>query len=179
MSFFAELKRRNVVRVGMAYAVTAWLVLQLGDIIADNFSVPDWTMSAILLALVCGFPIALVFAWAFELTPEGVKREKDVDRSQSITQKTGRKLDRAIIVILVLALGYFVFDKFSPVTDEPASQPVATTDMDEPGTVSSGDGPRDRNRGHSREFHRGAAVREHVQRPGPGILFPMAFPRNC
>jgi TolB-like protein/Tfp pilus assembly protein PilF len=114
LSFFEELKRRNVVRVGIAYTVTSWLVLQLADIIVDNLPVPDWTMQAIMLALVCGLPVVLVFAWAFELTPEGLKKEKDVDRSESITNKTGRKLDRAIIVILVFALGYFVFDKFAP-----------------------------------------------------------------
>jgi TolB-like protein/tetratricopeptide (TPR) repeat protein len=130
VSFFSELKRRNVVRVGIAYAVTAWLVLQLADIIVDNFTVPGWMMSAIVLLLVCGFPIALVFAWAFELTPEGVKREKDVERSQSITRQTGRKLDRAIIVVLVLALGYFVFDKFSPVVVD--SEPAAESAQAEP-----------------------------------------------
>ena len=113
MSFFEELKRRNVVRVGIAYTVTAWLVLQLADIVIDNIPAPDWAMQTIMLVLAGGLPIALVFAWAFEMTPEGLKKEKDVDRSQSITPKTGRKLDRAIIVILALALGYFVWDKVS------------------------------------------------------------------
>lgn len=107
MSFFEELKRRNVVRVGIAYTVTAWLLLQLADIVFDNVPAPDWAMQTIMLMLAGGLPIALIFAWAFEMTPEGLKKEKDVDRTQSITPQTGRKLDRAIIVILVLALGYF------------------------------------------------------------------------
>jgi TolB-like protein/Tfp pilus assembly protein PilF len=113
VSIFAELKRRNVFRVGIAYVVTAWLVLQVADIVLDNIEAPHWLMQAIMLLLAIGLPLALVFAWAFELTPEGLKKEKDVDRAQSITHVTGRKLDRSIIVILALALGYFAWDKFS------------------------------------------------------------------
>ncbi len=117
MSLFEELKRRNVFRVGIAYAVTAWLLLQLADIVLDNSPAPPWVMQVIMLMLVIGFPLALLFAWAFELTPEGIKKEKDVDRTQSITRNTGRKLDRTIIVVLVLALGYFAWDKFSSPED--------------------------------------------------------------
>jgi TolB-like protein len=113
MSFFAELKRRNVFRVGVAYAVVAWLVLQVTDVVLNNVEAPGWVFQVILLVLGIGFLMALVFAWAFELTPEGIKREKDVDRSQSITTQTGRRLDRTIIVVLALALGYFAWDKFS------------------------------------------------------------------
>ena len=112
MSFFAELKRRNVFRVGIAYAVTSWLLIQLTDILFESIGAPPWVMQAMFVILAAGLVIALIFAWAFEMTPEGVKKEKDVDRSQSITSHTGRKLDRTIIVILVLALGYFVADKF-------------------------------------------------------------------
>ena len=112
MSFFEELKRRNVFRVGIAYAITAWLLLQLSDILVPLLNLPESAQRFVLLLLVIGFLPALIFAWAFEMTPEGIKREKDVDRSQSITQKTGRKLDRSIIVILALALLYFAYDKF-------------------------------------------------------------------
>jgi len=112
MSLFEELKRRNVFRVGIAYAVTAWLLLQVADIVLQNIDAPGWLMKAIMLLLAIGFPLALLFAWAFELTPEGLKKEKDVDRTRSITQQTGRKLDRTIIVIMALALGYFAWDKF-------------------------------------------------------------------
>jgi len=109
---FEELKRRNVVRVGIAYLVAAWLVLQVIDLVIENIAAPPWVMQLILVAAALGLPIALIFAWAFEITPEGVKREKDVDRSQSITPQTGRKLDRLIIVVLVVAVGVLLTDKF-------------------------------------------------------------------
>jgi TolB-like protein/Tfp pilus assembly protein PilF len=111
VSLLAELKRRNVIRVGVAYAVVTWLVLQVADVMIDNIGAPEWFFQGILLVLAIGFPVVLIFAWAFEMTPEGIKREKDVDRSQSITPQTGRKLDRAIIVVLVLALAYFLWER--------------------------------------------------------------------
>jgi len=112
MNFFEELKRRNVFRVGIAYAIVAWLLLQLSDILVPLLNLPESAQRFVLLLLVIGFFPALIFAWAFEMTPEGIKKEKDVDRSQSIAALTGRKLDRTIIVILALALGYFAYDKF-------------------------------------------------------------------
>ncbi len=112
MSLFNELKRRNVFRVGIAYIVMAWLVLQVADVILNNITAPGWVFHVLLLFLAIGFPFAIFFAWAFELTPEGLKKEKDVGRTQSITRVTGRKLDYVIIAVLVLALGYFTFDKF-------------------------------------------------------------------
>ena len=107
MSFFDELKRRNVFRVGVAYVIVAWLLLQVADVVLDNIEAPTWVFQSILLLLIIGFPLALLFAWAFELTPEGLKREKDVDHSESITQITGRKLDFAIIAVLAVALVFF------------------------------------------------------------------------
>jgi TolB-like protein len=112
MSVVQELRRRNVFRVGAAYVVTAWLLLQLVDIVVPILEVPDWLSKSILLLLVVGFPIALLFAWAFELTPDGLKFERDVDRSESITAYTGRKLDFIIIGILSIALLFFALDKF-------------------------------------------------------------------
>ena len=111
MTFFAELKRRNVFRVGAAYAVTAWVLLQILDVVGDILELPEWGGKLILVLLVIGFFVALIFAWAFEMTPEGVKREKDVDRSQSITSQTGRKLDRVIIGVLAIAVTYLLVDK--------------------------------------------------------------------
>lgn len=110
MSLFNELKRRNVFRVAIAYLVIAWLLAQVADLAFDNFGTPEWVSKTVLFLLLLGFPLAVFFAWAFEITPEGVKKEKDVDRSVSITSPTGRKLDYFIIVLLVIALGYFVWE---------------------------------------------------------------------
>ena len=119
MSFFAELKRRNVIRVAVAYTVIAWVLAQVAEFAFENFGAPDWVLKSVIVILLLGLPIALIFAWAFEMTPEGIKKEKDVDRSQSITPHTGRKLDFVIIGILAVALAYFVYDKFmlSPDTE--------------------------------------------------------------
>lgn len=105
MSFFSELKRRNVIRVAAAYLVTAWLVAQIAELALDSFGSPDWVMKTILLVMVLGLPFVVIFAWAFEMTPEGLKREKDVDRSVSITDETGRRINYVIIAVLVVALG--------------------------------------------------------------------------
>jgi TolB-like protein/lipopolysaccharide biosynthesis regulator YciM len=110
-SFLGELRRRNVVRVGVAYAVTAWLLLQVADIVLEAIEAPPWAMKALLLVLVIGWPVALVFAWIFELTPQGLKRENEIDRTQSVTRETGRKLNYLIIAVLALAVGFLLFDK--------------------------------------------------------------------
>lgn len=112
MSFFEELKRRNVIRVGIAYAVTAWVLAQVAEFAFETFGAPEWVLRSVVVVLALGLPLALLFAWAFEMTPEGLKREKQVDRSQSITAQTGRKLDRAIIVVLLIAVAWFAWDKF-------------------------------------------------------------------
>ena len=122
MSLFAELKRRNVVRVGLAYAVIGWILAQIAEFAFENFGAPDWVLKSIVVVLLLGLPLALFFAWAFEITPEGVKLEKDVDRSKSTTHSTGRKLDFVIIAALVLALGYFVWER------QPAPVQVETTE---------------------------------------------------
>ena len=128
MSLFEELKRRNVFRVGIAYAITSWLLLQLSDILVPLLNLPESAQRLILLLLLIGFIPALIFAWAFEMTPEGIKKEKDVDRNQSITSKTGRKLDRTIIVIMALALMYFAYDKFKPESISVSEQATVETD---------------------------------------------------
>ena len=112
MSFFKELKRRNVFRVGIAYVVVAWLVAQVLDLVLESFGAPPWFMRSLLVVLAAGLPLALVFAWAFEMTPEGLKKEKDVDRSQSVTNQTGRKLDRMIIGIMAVVIAFLVLDRF-------------------------------------------------------------------
>jgi TolB-like protein len=111
MSFIRELKRRNVFRVGMAYAVIGWLVLQFSDILISLLDLPDWIGRAVIFLLVVGFPLALIFAWAFELTPEGIKLDKKVDQAVAESRQYGRKLDYVIIGALVLALGYFLWER--------------------------------------------------------------------
>jgi len=124
VSFIEELKRRNVFRVGIAYAVSAWILLQIVDLVLENITAPDWVMQVFMLAVAIGFPIALLFAWAFEMTPEGIKLERDVDRSVSITAQTGQKMNRHIIIALSIAVVFLLVDRFIPDKDtEP--QPVA------------------------------------------------------
>jgi len=114
MGFLEELKRRNVFRVGIAYAVTAWLITQVLEVALESFGSPEWVMKTVLVVLAAGLPLALIFAWAFELTPEGLKREKDVDRTKSITPQTGRKLDYVIIGVLAIAVVFLLLDRFIP-----------------------------------------------------------------
>ncbi len=92
--------------------VLAWLVAQVLQLVFESFGTPGWAIKTLLVLLATGLPFALFFAWAFEMTPEGIKREHEVDRSQSITPQTGKKLNFMIIVVMALALGYFAYDKF-------------------------------------------------------------------
>src|SRR5436190_4384353 len=108
-SFFAELKRRNVYKVAVAYAVVAWLTIQAASIFLPAFNAPQWAMQVVILILVIGFPIALVCSWAFEITPEGIVRESEVQADQSITHHTGRKIVALTIVLAVIAAGLLVF----------------------------------------------------------------------
>ncbi len=111
MSLIAELKRRNVFRVGVAYAIVAWLLVEVASVVLPTFKAPEWVMQVFTFLVFLGFPLALIVAWAFELTPEGIKRETDVDRAESVRHSTGRKLDFAIIGLLALAVVYFAVDK--------------------------------------------------------------------
>lgn len=112
MSLFKELKRRNVFKVATAYIIVGWLIMQAGEVMGPALHLPDWVNSLLVFFLILGFPLALFFAWAFELTPEGLKKEKDIDKTQSITLATGQKFNYAIIVLMAVALAYFVWDKF-------------------------------------------------------------------
>src|SRR4029077_11582942 len=111
-SFIDELKRRNVMRMAGLYLVGAWLLVQVAGTVLPMFGTPEWLPRTIVVLLAIGFVPAVIFSWVFELTPQGLKREDDVAPEQSITPRTGRRMDRMIIVVLVLALGYFAFDKF-------------------------------------------------------------------
>lgn len=111
MSLFDELKRRNVFKVAVAYVIVGWVILQIADTIAPLMSLPEWAASTVFFFLVVGFPFAVFFSWVFELTPEGVKRQSDIDREVSITVDTGRKIDFIIIGALVLAIGGLLYDR--------------------------------------------------------------------
>jgi TolB-like protein/Flp pilus assembly protein TadD len=137
MSIFNELKRRNVFKVAAAYVIVGWLIMQVGDTLGPALLLPEWINSALAFFIILGFPLAMFFAWAFEMTPEGIKKEKDVDRGESITQVTSQKLNGMIIGLLVVALGYFAFDKFvlDPARD---AELVEATKQAAPAVESSG-----------------------------------------
>jgi TolB-like protein len=120
-SFFTELKRRNVVRVGIAYVIVCWLAVQAGEAVLPGFGAPEWVFKTLVLFLAIGFPLVLIFAWAFELTPEGLKKSRDVDISNSVTSSTAKKINAIIMGSLVLALGYFLWERQGLI--EAANQP--------------------------------------------------------
>ena len=127
MSFFKELKRRNVVRVGIAYTVATWLLIQVTDTVFPRIGLPESAVTLVIALLGIGFIPALIVAWAYELTPEGLKREKDIDHTQSIAPKTGKKLDRVIIIGLALViLGMGIERYWFAGNDEPAMTQAAT-----------------------------------------------------
>jgi TolB-like protein len=113
-NFFAELKRRNVYKVAVAYAVVSWLLVQAASILLPTFEAPSWVMKVFVALLVLCFPVALIFSWAFEITPEGIKRESEIEAGKSITPHTGRKIVGITIVVAVIATALFVFQLLRP-----------------------------------------------------------------
>jgi TolB-like protein len=112
MSLIAELKRRNVLRAAGLYLVGAWLVVQVAGTILPMFNAPAWIARSVVIVLAIGFLPAMIVAWVFELTPEGLKREEEIEPDESITPQTGQRMDRWLLVVAALAIGYFAFDKF-------------------------------------------------------------------
>ena len=112
--FVAELKRRNVPRIAAFYAAAGWLVVQIATQVLPVFEMPTWMMRVVVVAVVLGFPCALLFAWFYELTPAGLKRESEVDRSESTARSSGRKLDRWIVGILAAAVVVLLANQFVP-----------------------------------------------------------------
>ena len=111
-SFFSELKRRNVYKVAVAYVVVAWLLIQAASILFPTFDAPAWVMKVFVVVIVLCFPVALVCSWAFEITPEGIKRESDIDPGKSSTARTGRRIVSLTVVLAVIAAALFIFQLF-------------------------------------------------------------------
>ena len=136
-SVWGELKRRNVVRVVVAYAIVSWLILQLTDVLMPLLSLPEWVGRFVIFLLVIGFLLALILSWAYELTPEGIKKDKDVNRSESVTHLTGRKLDFAIIGLMAVAIIYLVLDNYvleqatSDTVEEVSDKSIAVLPFDD------------------------------------------------
>jgi serine/threonine-protein kinase len=131
--FLKEIQRRNVSKVALVYVIAGWLTMQVVDVMFPALKLPEWLTSAVAAFLIIGFPFALIFAWAFEMTPEGIKREKDVDRDESITPQTGQKLNHTALIVLAIAVSFLLFDKFvlqpEPATDD---EPVASAPEEKP-----------------------------------------------
>ncbi len=130
MSFFEELKRRNVFRVGVAYIVAAWLLVQIADLAFDIVGADDLLLRGVAVILALGFIPAVIFAWAFELTPEGIKREKDVNRDASITNVTAKKLDFVTIGLLLAVLAVVAVDRFLPENTDAGGRSAADESTD-------------------------------------------------
>jgi len=122
MSLYEELKRRNVFRVAIAYLIAGWVVLQVSELVLETIEAPAWVLKVFLLLFALGMPIVLLFSWAYELTPEGIKREEDVDRSTSVTPETGKKLNQITIAMIVTLLAVIAVDRlyFASPTQAPA-----------------------------------------------------------
>ncbi len=123
-SFFGELRRRNVVKVAVAYAIVGWILVEISSTVFPVLQIPDWAIALVTMLLILGFPVALILSWAYDLTPQGIERTKSVPLSESITKVTGRKLDFTIIGLLVLAVGFLVFNYV--LIDEEAIEPAFT-----------------------------------------------------
>ena len=105
MSLFSELKRRNIFRVGLLYAMLAWLIIEIGGLLVLLLGIPGWVYRFVCALLVIGFPLCLVLSWIYEITPDGLKREFEVERDDSITHETGRRITRIVLGVLALIIG--------------------------------------------------------------------------
>ena len=126
-SFFAELKRRNVYKVAVAYAVVAWLLIQAASILFPTFEAPAWVMKVFVAIVALGFPIALIIAWAFEMTPQGMKRTENIAPNEYIPQWSARKFAALVVTIAMLATALLMFQLVRSKSTSPAQVTVAST----------------------------------------------------
>ena len=129
MSFLAELRRRNVIRMAGLYLVGAWLIVQVAATLLPTFDAPSWVMTVLVAALAIGFLAALLFSWIYELTSDGLKRDGEVAAAQSIAPQTARRMDRMLLVVMALGLSYFAFDKFVLAPGRVASTAVVASEV--------------------------------------------------
>jgi tetratricopeptide (TPR) repeat protein len=131
-NFFAEMRRRNIYKVAVAYAIVTWLLIQVATQTFPFFEIPSWCVRLVIVLLLLGFPIAMTLAWAYELTPEGIKRTEDVPSEQSTVRKTGRKLDALMIGVLLCVIGFLVFQRFrrSDASSERMEKSIAVLPFD-------------------------------------------------
>jgi TolB-like protein len=127
MALIAELKRRNVFRVGVAYAIVAWLLVEVASVVLPTFKAPEWVMQVLTFLVILGFPLTLIMAWAFELTPEGIKRDTAANSTEPVTRKARSKLDFAIVGLLVIAVLFMFVDNY--VLDAEPEQADATAEQ--------------------------------------------------
>src|SRR5450432_791631 len=123
-NFFSELKRRNVYKVAAAYAIVGWLLIQVATQVFPFFNVPNWAVRLVVLLLVLGFPVALILSWAFEITPEGIKRESEVEPGKSIRRRTGRRIVGLTAAAAAIAAGVLLFQLVRTTSPAPASKPA-------------------------------------------------------
>jgi adenylate cyclase len=144
MSLFQELKRRNVIRVGVLYLVAAWLLLQLTDVLSSLLPVPESAGPIVVMLLVLGFFPVLIFSWVYDMSPDGLRREDEIDRTLSARPDAGKKIDTLIVVLLVLAIGGLVADRLVPTTPvdadiaavEPGDAPLPVDDVTEARSIA-------------------------------------------
>ena len=141
-NLIGELKRRNVFKVAVAYAIVGWLLVEISATVLPTFGSPDWVLKVVTFLIVLGFPLALLFAWAFELTEGGIKLTKDVPQTESIAKYTGRKLDFAVIGILIIAVIYLGYelrgrDEDPTIAQQPTAQESVDQEGDQPGGQST------------------------------------------
>ena len=123
--FVSELRWRNVYKVAVAYVVVSWLLIQAASILLPAFDAPPWVMKIFIIVIIFGFPVALIFSWAFEITPEGIKLESEIEPSKSIARRTGRKIVAVTIALAVVAAGLFAYQLVRSRSDALSSSPTA------------------------------------------------------
>ena len=132
MKILGEMKRRNVFRIGMAYIVASWVVIQIGDIIASNYEAPAWVMGVVITFVIAGLPIVLFFTWTFAITTDGVRKESDLLKVDTLTRTSGHRLDYITMALLAVVVGMVALDRYMPVPEGPQTAKATPQVVTEP-----------------------------------------------